>query len=235
VNTITAKSFSFPARNKLDALEREASTVRNSELAAKLADAIARGYAEGLTRGREEAKAEANEQLERARGEGIERGQAEGLGMMNAAAEAMRSALGAFDLERAKVVAEAEAFCVDLALAIVGRIVEADNVQAEFARRSTVAALKALAPEPPTAIFLNPADLKSLGKAMSGLPLHEDETLARGASRVEAGRLLIESSIDEAFTQTRSAVIEIKAKRTGQKPEGAATKAKATAKARDAV
>jgi flagellar biosynthesis/type III secretory pathway protein FliH len=221
-----AKNFAFPARSRLDAFEREADKARNAELEAVLADAIARGYAEGLARGREEAKAEARELLERSYREGSERGHGAGLAEINTAAEALRSALGAFGLERAKVVAEAEAFCVDLALAIVARMVEADKARAEFVRCSTQAALKALAPEAPTAVFLNPADLKCAGKAMSGLPLQEDATLAPGTSRVEAGRLLVESSIEEAFAQVRRAVIEIKSKRTGQKSEAPPTEAR---------
>lgn len=63
-------------------------------------------------------------------------------------------------------------------------------------------------------MFLSPEDLKLAGKAMSSLPLQEDATLASGTSRVEAGRLLVESSMDEAFTQIRAAVIEVKTKRT---------------------
>ncbi len=223
MNVTTAKSFAFPARSNLDAFEREASQACNAELEAALADAIARGYAEGLARGRQEAKAEARELLESSYREGSERGHAAGLAEMNTAAEALRAALVAFDIERAKVIAEAEAFCVNLALAIVGRMVEADKVRSEFVRRSTQAALKVLAPEAPTAVFLNPADLKSAGKTMSGLPLQEDETLASGTSRVEAGRLLVESSIEEAFAQVRCAVLEIKSKRTRQKPEAAPT------------
>lgn len=230
----TAKSFAFPARSKLNAFEREAAKARNAELEAALADAIARGYAEGLARGREEAKAEARELFDNSCHEGSERGHAAGLAEMSTATEALRGTLDAFDRERANVVAEAEAFCVDLALAIVGRMVEADKVRAEFVRRSTQAALKALVPAAPTAIFLNPADLKCAGKALSNLPLHEDETLASGTSRVEAGRLLVESSIEEAFAQVRSAVVEIKVKRTQQKSKSEQSNPEATAEARDA-
>ena len=68
---------------------------------------------------------------------------------MNSAADALRAALEAFDLDRVKVATEAEAFCVDLALAIVERIIETDKARAEFARRATKAALKALAPAAP--------------------------------------------------------------------------------------
>jgi flagellar biosynthesis/type III secretory pathway protein FliH len=214
MNTANAKSFAFPARHRLNALEREAEQARNADLERALADAIARGYAEGLARGCEAAKAEARELLENSYREGLERGQGSGLADVNAAAGALTAALEAVNFERANLVAEAEAFCVDLALAVVARIIEPDKARVDFARRATQAALKALAPEAPTAVFLSPADFKLAHKAMSGLPLQEDANLAPGTSRVEAGRLLVESSIAEAFATVRSAVIEIKTKRT---------------------
>ncbi len=217
MNLNSAKSFAFPARNRIDALEREAARTRDAELTAALADAIARGYAEGVARGREEANAEARELLESSHREGLERGHAEGSAEMLAATDAIRTALEAFKLERENLIAEAEAFCVDLALAMVARIVEADKVRAEFVKRSTQAALSALAPEAPTAIFLSSADLKLAAKTMGDLPLQEDATLAPGTSRVEAGRLLVESSIDEAFAQIRAATLEVKTKRTAHK------------------
>ena len=77
-----------------------------------------------------------------------------------------------------------------------------------------------LAPEAPTAVFVNPADLKCIGSAVSDLPLHEDATLASGTSRVEAGRLLVESALDEAFNQLRTAVLETRGKR-GRKDSAA--------------
>jgi flagellar biosynthesis/type III secretory pathway protein FliH len=210
----SATTFSFPARSKLVDFERAANRARTAELQAALADAIARGHAQGLATGREEAQAEARELFESSHREGLERGHGAGLAEMNAAATALRSALDAFQLSRAQVMAEAEAFCVDLALALVARMVEADSVRAEFVLRSVHTALKALLPEAPSAVFLNPADFKCAGAAMSELPLHEDETLAPGSSRVEAGRLLIESSIQEAFAQVRAAILEVKTKRT---------------------
>ncbi len=221
----TAKSFAFPARSNLDRFERQAEQARNARLEAALADAIARGYTEGLARGREEATCEARELLESSTREGLAQGHAAGLDQMNLAAAALRNALDAFVAERAELAAEAEAFCVDLALAIVARLVEADKTRAEFVRRSTQAALKALAPEAPTAVFLNPADLKCAGKPMKDLPLQEDETLAPGTARVEAGRLLVESSIEEAFAQVRTAVVEVKVKRTARKKPAAITEA----------
>ncbi len=230
MNLSSAKTFAFPARNNLDALDREAALARDAQLEAALAQATEHGYADGLARGREEAKAETRELLETSYQEGIARGQTAGLTEMNLAAESLRKALDAFEAERANLLAEAEAFCADLALAIVARIVAADKVRAEFIQRSTQAALKALAPEAPTAVFLNPADLKAAARAMSNLPLREDATLAPGTSRVEAGRLVVESSIDEAFAQMRAAVLETKLKRTAKKslaqvPDGEASDA----------
>jgi flagellar biosynthesis/type III secretory pathway protein FliH len=213
MNSSTAKSFAFPARNKLDAFERQANQARDAQLGAALADAIARGYAEGLARGRDEATAEAADLFESSSREGREHGHAVGLAEMTSAIDALRSALEEFNLDRAKVAAEADAFCVDLALAIVERIIATDKARADFARRATEAALKALAPAAPSAIYLNPYDLKCVGTTMSELPLKEDATLAPGTSRVEAGRLLVESSLDEAVAQVRGAVIEIKTKR----------------------
>jgi flagellar biosynthesis/type III secretory pathway protein FliH len=218
MNLTSAKSFAFPARNRIDAFERQADQARNAELERTFADAAARGKAEGLARGREEAKAEARELLEKSARDGLARGHEAALAEMGPAADALRSALAALKLERDNAAAEAEAFCVELALAIVARIIDADKARAEFARRATEAALKALAPETPTAICFNPADLKALRKLMSDLPLQEDATLASGTSRVEAGRLLVESSLDEAFAQIRAVVGEIKSKRTVQRP-----------------
>jgi hypothetical protein len=43
--------------------------------------------------------------------------------------------------------------------------------------------------------------------------VRDDGNLATGSARVEAGRLLVQSSIDEAFEQIRGAVLEVKANR----------------------
>jgi flagellar biosynthesis/type III secretory pathway protein FliH len=220
--TMEVASFNFPPRSKLEEFEREANRAQRAELEAALADAVARGHAEGFARGREEAQAEARALLEDSQREGLERGHAAGVDEMHAAADALRDALDAFNASRAKVVAEAEAFCVDLALSIVARMVDTDQVRTEFVQRSVQNAIKVLTPETPTAIFLSASDFKCVRSAMKDFPLHEDESLAPGSSRVEAGRLLIESSISEAFAQLRSAVLETKTKRT--KPKSAAEK-----------
>ena len=112
-----------------------------------------------------------------------------------------------------QIVAEAEAFCVDVALAIVARLVATNSARTEFVVSSVQSALKTLAPENPTAVYLHPTVRKRVARAMNGLPLNDDENLASGSARVEAGRLLVQSSIDEAFERIRSAILELKAKR----------------------
>jgi hypothetical protein len=54
---------------------------------------------------------------------------------------------------------------------------------------------------------------KRVARAMQELPLRDDDSLASGSARVEAGRLLVQSSIEEAFEQIRTAVLELKANR----------------------
>jgi flagellar biosynthesis/type III secretory pathway protein FliH len=143
----------------------------------------------------------------------MERGHADGLAETQQAASALRDALARFEIECAQVLTEAEGFCVDVALAIVAHLAESDDIRAEFVLRSVKSALKALAPENPTAIFVHPDDHKHLGHALDDLPVRDDDTIAPGSARVEAGRLLVQSSIEEAFEQIRAAVLELKAKR----------------------
>ncbi len=94
--------------------------------------------------------------LEQSHREGLELGHAEGLAEMREAAAALREALAQFDLQRHQIVAEAEGFCVDIALAIVARLVATDSARTEFVVSSVKSALKTLAPENPTAVYLHP-------------------------------------------------------------------------------
>ncbi len=216
---LTPQPYAFPVLNHLDAVEREADRVREQQLEAAVREAIANGFAEGVSRGRTEAEREGQQAREQSRREGREAGRVEGLAAMQSAATALREALAQFAQERAAVMAEAEAFCVDVALAAVARLVATNNVRAEFTARMIRTALVALAPEAATAVFLNPADREVLGRDFEELPLHDDETLATGSARVEAGRLVVYGSIDDAFDQIRTAAIELKAKRTGRQPK----------------
>lgn len=208
-----AQPYAFPTMRKMDDSRSPAERARETQLETAFNEAIANGIAEGIARGRIEARVEAQQLLEDSQREGLERGHAEGLAEMLQAASALREALKEFETQRAHIVSEAEAFCVDLALAIVERLVEADSVRSEFVLRSVASALKALAPENPTAVFVSPLDRRHLDRAMQELIVRDDGNLAPGSARVEAGRLLVQSSIDEAFEQIRSAVLELKANR----------------------
>ncbi len=213
LRTTAARPYAFPLMAKLDESQLAADRARQAQLDEALNDAIAQGVARGIAQGRREAQIEAQQLLEQSRQEGLERGHAEGFAEMRQAASALRDALAGFEVQRAQIVSEAEAFCVDLALAVVARLVEADSVRTEFVLRSVKSAVKALAPENPTAVFLNPKAAKHLARKIKDLPIRDDEHLATGSARVEAGRLLVQSSIDEAFEQIRGAVLELKANR----------------------
>jgi flagellar biosynthesis/type III secretory pathway protein FliH len=207
-----AATYSFPTLGQLSAHPGVARDRAANDAVVK--EAIARGYAEGFQEGRAAADAAALEAARAARSEGLERGRAEGTDDVKRAADALAAALADLNSERAALAADAEAFCVDLALAIVARLVEADSVRAEFAARVARAALKVLAPEPASAIFLNPADHALAGETLKGLPIKDDQTLAPGHARVEAGRLIVEGGIDKAFEEIRTAAIEVKERRT---------------------
>jgi flagellar biosynthesis/type III secretory pathway protein FliH len=213
LRTTHAEPYAFPIMTRLDDSRRAADRAREAQLEAAFNDAIAKGTADGIAQGRLEAQLEAQQLLEQSRREGLERGHADGLAEMREAASALRDALTQLEIQRAQIVSEAEAFCVDIAVEIVARLVEADSVRIEFVLRSVKSALKALAPENPTAIFLHPNVRKHLDRATRELPVRDDDRLATGSSRVEASRLLVQSSIDEAFEQIRCAVLELKANR----------------------
>jgi flagellar biosynthesis/type III secretory pathway protein FliH len=213
LRTIQAEPYAFPMLKSLDDSREAADRAREAQLEATFNDAIAKGISEGKARGRLEAQMEAQQLLEQSRREGLERGHADGLAEVRLAAKALREALGQIEAQRAQIGSEAEAFCVDLALAIVARLVEADSVRAEFVLRSVKAALKALVPDNPTEVFLHPNDHKHLDRATKELPVRDDESLPTGSARVETGRLLVQSSIDKAFEQIASAVLELKANR----------------------
>ncbi len=219
LRTTQPERYSFPIMAKLDESNLAADRAREAQLKAALNDAIAKGFEEGVARGRHDARIESQQLLEQSRSEGLEHGHHDGLAEMREAAAALREALAEFEVQRAQIVSEAEAFCVDLAIAMVARLVGAESVRSEFVRSSIKSALAALAPENPTAVFVNPKLRKHLQRAMEDLPVREDQTLTNGEARVEAGRLLVQSSIDEAFEQIRCAVLELKAKRKASLPK----------------
>lgn len=213
------RTFSFPNRGQLNALLGVRPGAPAGDALA-LGRAIERGYTEGLAEGRRAAEEEARKLAETSRREGFEAGRGEAFVQVEQAAQALREALAGFERVRAEMLSQAESLCVDLALAIVSRLVESDPIRGKFVSRVVSKALEVLAPEPPQAIYLHPADRALLGDEHKGLPFKDDPTLARGQSRVEAGRLVVEGGIDHAFEQIKSAALEVKERRTqGSKPK----------------
>lgn len=208
--------YSFPTVGEFRSYkEPERELEKAAELDQAKAEAGQRGYEEGLAKGRSEAEQEARGAFETARREGFEAGAVDGRERASRAAEAIEQGLEEIHRERERLAAEAESFCVDLALAIVSRLVEIDSVRADFVSRAVANALGALAPEEAEAIYLNPADREILGKKLKRkrLPIMDDAELAPGQVRVDAGRLMVQSAIDEAFAQLKTAVLETRTRK----------------------
>jgi len=208
-----AAPYAFPLLRKFDDAKRDAERARIAQIEVAFDDAAARGLAEGIARGRREAEVAAQQLLEQSHREGLNRGYAEGLEEMRRAATALREAHHQLAIERAQMLVDAEGFCVDVALAIAGRLIETESARTEFVVRSVKAAVEALVPQPPTAIFLHPEARIRVEEVLKDLPLREDENLPPGSARVEAGRLLVQSAVEKAFAQIRDAVLELKANR----------------------
>lgn len=206
-----AKPYSFPTLVALAAPPPQ--TVETSPNDAELREAVARGYAEGFERGRADAEERAKSVLEASQREGFEAGCAASRTGVERALGALQEALAELAHERDALAGEAESFCVDLSLAIVSRLLEEDSVRADFVARAVAAALKNLAPEIPSAIYLNPADLALIESQLKNLPVKADEHLAPGHARVDAGRLLVDGGIDQAFVQIKSAVLSVRERR----------------------
>jgi flagellar biosynthesis/type III secretory pathway protein FliH len=186
--------------------------------AAALKEAIDRGFADGLTHGRAQAAQEAQAELAAAHAEGFAKGHSEGRAEMHQAAAALTGGLEEFTTECDGMRRQCESFCVEIALAIAKRLVGDPAMRAKFVSRAVTDALKVLAPAPPSAIFLNPADHKLVKSALSGRALKIDETLPPGRARVEAGRLLVEADIEQAFERIESALVDVKTRRGCAKP-----------------
>jgi len=213
---VVANTYSFPTLVEMGRLcgnESSAAGAGSDQLAVE--QAIADGYQTGLLQGQAAAEAIAKEVTQAARKEGFEQGRNEGLAGLRPVADALSEALSALSQEETNLVRECESFCVDLTLAIVARLIEVDTVRAEFVSRAVAAALKVLAPQPPSAIFMNPTDRAYAQPVLQGLPLQDDETLTTGHTRVEAGRLVVEAGIEDALAQIQSAVLNVKRGRGG--------------------
>lgn len=205
-----AKPYSFPT---LVALTMPQQTAEPLPDETELRAALERGYADGFERGRADAEERAKSVLEASQREGFEAGRAAARTGIEQASGALQQALDKLAHERDALAGEAESFCVELALAIVSRLLEEDSVRADFVARAVASAVKNLAPETPRAVYINPADLALIEPELKGLAVKADEHLAPGHARVDAGRLLVQGGIDEAFEQIKSTVLSVRERR----------------------
>jgi len=200
--TQPATVYSFPSLGEFLGGQREPSP-RNAPVAPhqdqEREAAIRIGYEEGLAQGRAAAEAELAEIRETSRQEAAEAGRIEGLAAAEPPVAAVAEALKQLEAERRQAAQQIESFGTDLATAIVERLVEVDSMRADFIARLVAIALKALAPQRPHVIYVNPADHALLNGRLKGLPIKDDETLAPGLARVEAGSLFVEGGIERAF------------------------------------
>jgi flagellar biosynthesis/type III secretory pathway protein FliH len=212
----SAKVYSFPSLRQL--LSGQSEPVHPGPHVpplpdAKLEEAIRKGYEDGLIQGRIAATAELDAMRQAVREQAVEAGRAEGLAEADDAAATLGKALAQLETERRQTAQQVETFSVDLALAVVSRLTEVDSVRADFVARQVNLALKALAPQRPQVIYVNPADRALLGRRLADMPVQDDEALARGNARVEAGSLFVEGGVDRAFEQLKDAVLEVRARR----------------------
>ncbi|HXW84645.1 MAG TPA: FliH/SctL family protein [Candidatus Binataceae bacterium] len=211
----SAVTYTFPTPEQLHTLGARPSVVTQETLDdGAIREAIARGYAQGFDQGRAEAQSAAAEAARAAQASAREEGRAEGQAEVTRLVDALSLALDQLAEERSNLVADTEKFCVDLSLAIAGRLIETSAAQTEFVSRTAKAALAVLAPQIPTAIFVNSADLEPLANALKSLPVKEDPSLNPGEVRVEAGRLVVEAGIQTAFETIKTSVLETAARRT---------------------
>jgi flagellar assembly protein FliH len=217
-----ATVYSFPSLGEFLDGQREPSA-RNAPAAPRYdhdrEEAVRKGYEEGLAQGRAAAEAELAAIQQTARQEAADAGRAEGLAQVERPVAALSEALAQLETERRQVAQQIESFGTDLALATVSRLVEVDSVRADFIARLVAIALKALAPQRPQVIYVNPADRALLDDRIKDLPIKEDETLAPGLARVEAGSLFVEGGIERAFEQLKAAVFEVRTRRVAKRKQ----------------
>ena len=204
-----AAPYAFPAMAKLDESQCwPTGRARQAQLEAVLNDAIARGHRSEGSRARPPRSAGRSWQLllEQSRRErpSQARPRRDGLDEMRQAASALREALAEFEVQRTQIiVSEAEAFFASILPSRSSRAwSQTDSVRSGI--RSALGEVRpqaALAPENPTAIFLNPKVAKRRSGAQDRRPTaaRRRKSVDRQCTRVEAGRLLVESSIDEVF------------------------------------
>jgi flagellar biosynthesis/type III secretory pathway protein FliH len=208
--------YIFPNAAQLDAAlhaEPSGETIEAHDKA--LREASQQGYTDGFQEGRAAAELAAKAIFQDAHRQGYAAGCDQGLAQAAEAAAALRQAFEQFREWRAELLNEAEAFCVELVLAIVARLVELNEDSVEFVTRTVRAAIDVFAPELPDAIFVNPANSALVASAFPQIKVCAKASIPPAGVRIEAGRLLVESNIQRAFEKIKSAVLEARDRRFG--------------------
>src|SRR5579872_2342785 len=152
------KRFVFPTAAQLDtALHGEPAGEDIEAQDQALRETIQQGYSEGFQAGQTAAKHAAKAIFQDAQRQGFAAGSEQGLAQAAQAAAALHQAFEQFRDWRAELANEAEAFCVELVLAVLARLIELNENSVDFVTRTVHAAIGVLAPELPQALFVNPA------------------------------------------------------------------------------
>jgi flagellar biosynthesis/type III secretory pathway protein FliH len=185
-----------------------------------LRETMQQAYTDGFEHGRAAADLAAKAIFRDAHQQGFAAGCDQGLVQVTEAAAALRQAFEQFREWRAELLNQAETFCVELVLAIVARLLELNEGSAEFVTRTVHEAISVLAPELPHAIFVNPANSAFVASAFPQFQVHADDSIPPGSVRIEAGRLLVDGDVKQAFEQIKSALLETRIRRIGRKGVG---------------
>ncbi|MBV8361598.1 MAG: hypothetical protein JO189_27235 [Deltaproteobacteria bacterium] len=201
--------YAFPNAAQFDAtLHVEPDRGNNEAEEQALREAMQQAYADGFEQGRAAADLAAKAIFQDAHRQGFVAGREKGLLQSTEAAAALRQAFEQFRDWQAELVNQAETFCVELVLAIVARLLELNDGNAEFVTRTVQQAVGMLAPELPQTIFVNPANSEFVASTFPELQVRAEDSIPPGGVRIEAGRLLVDANINQAFEQIKSALLE---------------------------
>jgi flagellar biosynthesis/type III secretory pathway protein FliH len=210
--------FAFPDAAQFEVQAR--TPANNAEILAQqraFQEATTRGYAEGFEQGRTQAISASKEMFEEARQQGFAEGRSQGSVEPAQAAASLRQTLELFGEWKAHLHDQAESFCIDLTLAVVERLVGLSDARADFINRTIRAAIVALDPETPQRICVHSTSVGFVASVFPDLPVRPDDSVPPGGARIEGGRLLVDSNIQEAFEQIKHAVLETRSGRTSRK------------------
>ena len=210
--------YAFPNAAQFRAtLHVEANRARIEAEEQALREVMQQAYAEGFEKGRAAADLAAKAVFQDAHRQGFAAGHEQGLLQATEAAAALHKAFEQFRDWQAELLNQAETFCVELVRAIVARLLELNEGNAEFVTRTVQQAISVLAPELPQTILVNPANSEIVASAFPELQVHAEDSIPPGGVRIEAGRLLVDANVKQAFDQIKSALLETHVRRIGKK------------------